>query len=184
MLFNWLQITWNHYCKCKNEYTINDTQTFSQELSTLPPLEEDEEDASYDVKSLFNNIPVEEAIDYNGDQFYMQKKLTLIFTNLVFKRLHLRTCYWMQVLKCNLLNIKFVNIGVNFFYMVTLENDTVTPLKPKFYKIYVDDMFNRRKGNTNDNLKRLNNYHPKNKFTIQLDQNKFLDTKLIYDDGI
>ena len=90
----------------------------------------------------------------------------------------------MQVLKCNLLNIKFVNIGVNFFYMVTLENDIVTPLKPKFYKIYVDDMFNRRKGNTNDNLKQLNNYNPKNKFTIQLDQNKFLDTKLIYDDGI
>ena len=43
---------------CKNEYTINDTQIFSQELSTLPPLGEDGEDISYNVESLCNKIPV------------------------------------------------------------------------------------------------------------------------------
>ena len=48
-------------------------------------------------------------------------------------------------------------------YMVILEDDDiVTQLKPKFYKRYVDDMFKRRKVNTNDTVfERLNNYHPK-----------------------
>ena len=47
----------------KNEFAIDNTQTFSQELSTLAPLLE-EEDISYDVKSLFNNILVKELIDH------------------------------------------------------------------------------------------------------------------------
>lgn len=47
----------------KNEFAIDNTQTFSQELSTLAPLVE-EEDISYDVKSLFNNILVKELIDH------------------------------------------------------------------------------------------------------------------------
>lgn len=44
----------------KNEYTIND----SRELSTLPSLEEDEEDVLYNVESLFTNIPVKQTIDH------------------------------------------------------------------------------------------------------------------------
>ena len=41
-----------------NEYTIK----------SLPPLNEDEEDTSYDVQSLFTNIPVEETINSITDQ--------------------------------------------------------------------------------------------------------------------
>ena len=37
----------------KNVYTTTDTQTFPQHLSNLPPLQDDEEDASYDFKSLY-----------------------------------------------------------------------------------------------------------------------------------
>ena len=47
----------------QNGYTINDTQSFSQELSTLPTME-DEEDVSYEVESLFTYIRVKETI-YN-----------------------------------------------------------------------------------------------------------------------
>lgn len=47
----------------KNEFAIDNTHTFSQELSTLAPLVE-EENISYDVKSLFNNILVKELIDH------------------------------------------------------------------------------------------------------------------------
>ena len=73
---------------CKNEYTVN--ESFFQELTTLPSLEEDEEDVSYDVESLFTNIPVTETIDNIKDQIYVQKKLTTICTNLIFKRLLLK----------------------------------------------------------------------------------------------
>ena len=38
---------------CKNEYSFNDTQKFPNMLSSIPPLQDDEEDVSYDVESLF-----------------------------------------------------------------------------------------------------------------------------------
>ena len=64
-------------------------------------------------------------------------------------------------------------------YMVKLENDNAVPCKPKFYKRYVDDMFDRRKANLNNTLFWwLKNYHPKIKQTIELNPNKFLNTKL------
>ena len=52
---------------CKNAYTISETETFSEKLSTLPPLKE--EGVSDDVKSLFTNI---QTIDYTSDQIYVK----------------------------------------------------------------------------------------------------------------
>ena len=43
---------------CKNECFINDTQKFPSMLSSIPLLQEDEEDLSYVVESLFTNIPI------------------------------------------------------------------------------------------------------------------------------
>lgn len=37
-------------------------------------------------------------------------------------------------------------------YMVKLENNNVVLCKTKFYRRYVDDMFDRRKANLNDTL--------------------------------
>ena len=56
---------------CKNKHKISDTQSFSQELSTLQPLEEDEKYVSYDVESLFTNFLGKETTDYILDQIYM-----------------------------------------------------------------------------------------------------------------
>ena len=36
---------------CKNGYSINDTQNFPSMLSSIPPLQDDEEDVSYDFES-------------------------------------------------------------------------------------------------------------------------------------
>ena len=44
---------------CKNEYSINDTQKFPSMLSSIPSLQDDEEDESYDVESSFTNIPIQ-----------------------------------------------------------------------------------------------------------------------------
>ena len=75
---------------CKNEFTINDTQSFSADIKNIPPLQEDEEDVSYDVESLFTNIPINETIDYILDQIYNKKKLKPICPKLIFKRLLLK----------------------------------------------------------------------------------------------
>ena len=42
---------------CINEYNIKDTLQFPQLLKSLPPLKDHEEYVSYEVESLFMNIP-------------------------------------------------------------------------------------------------------------------------------
>ena len=65
-------------------------------------------------------------------------------------------------------------------HMIRMENDVVIPLKPIFYKRFVDDIINRRKKNVPDELFfRLNNYHRNIKLTIEISPVKFLDTQLV-----
>ena len=54
-------------------------------LSSIPPLQDDEKDASYDVESFFTNIPIEETINQIIDQIYFLKKLTPIRSELIFR---------------------------------------------------------------------------------------------------
>ena len=64
-------------------------------------------------------------------------------------------------------------------FMNKVEREVVIPTKPKFYKRYVDDTYNRRKRNQPDILlEKLNSYHPNLKFTIETNPSKFLDTKI------
>ena len=46
---------------CKNEYSINDIQKFPSMLSAIPRLQDDEEDVSHDVESLFTNFLTQET---------------------------------------------------------------------------------------------------------------------------
>ena len=69
-------------------------------------------------------------------------------------------------------------------HMIRTEKDIVTPLKPIFYKRFVDDIYTRRKKGIHDKLyERLNNYHPNIKLTIEINPNKFLDTEIIDNKG-
>lgn len=52
-----------------------------------PPLSQNEEYVSYDVESLFSNVPINETIDYIIDEIYTHKKLSQICSKLIFKRL-------------------------------------------------------------------------------------------------
>ena len=45
-------------------------------VPSIPPLQDDEEDVSYDVDSLFTNILIQETINYIIEQIYVHKKLT------------------------------------------------------------------------------------------------------------
>ena len=61
-----------------------------------------------------------------------------------------------------------------------LEKEVVTPEKPVFYKRYIDDIITRRKKNMPDALlTKIQNFHANIKFTVEVNPEKFLDTKLI-----
>ena len=66
-----------------------------------------------------------------------------------------------------LLSLTFSNI-----YLTKLEKDQVKPLKPKFYRRFVDDVISRRLKNMHDSLfEKVNNYE-KIKFTIETNPKK------------
>ena len=66
-----------------------------------------------------------------------------------------------------------------------MEFDVVKPLKPKFYKRYVDDVYSKWIKNQPDKLlKKLNNYHPNIQLTIEVNSSKFLDTNIMIKNGI
>ena len=69
-----------------NEYVITDTQTFPSMLENIP-LTDDEEDVSYDVESLFTNIPIKDTIDYVCDQIYIHNKLKPLCKQSIFRKL-------------------------------------------------------------------------------------------------
>ena len=71
---------------CQNDYKIDDTQSFPSMLKQQTPLSLDEEYVSYDVESLFTNIPVDETISYIINEIY-QKKLPQICSKTILKRL-------------------------------------------------------------------------------------------------
>ena len=50
----------------------------------------DEEYLSYDVESLFTNVPVHETIDYILQEIYVKEKLPKICSKLIMKRLLLK----------------------------------------------------------------------------------------------
>ena len=133
---------------CQNEYSISDTQQFPNMLSNLPPFLEDKEDVSYDVESLFTNIPIKDTIDYIIEQIYTYKKLKPICSKLYFKRLLLKLAtectytfnhkFYKQIDGCTMggpLSVTFSDI-----FMIKMESDIVIPHKPLFYCRFVDDI--------------------------------------------
>ena len=61
-------------------------------------------------------------------------------------------------------------------HMIRMDNDIVIPLKPTFYRRFIDDIINRRKKNIPDEL---DNYCWNIKLTIESSPTKFFDTQLV-----
>ena len=73
-----------------------------------------------------------------------------------------------------------LSVTLTDIHMIRTENDVVKPLKPVFYKRYVDGIYSRRKKNCTDQLcHELNNYHPNINLTIEINPKKFLYTQVI-----
>ena len=174
-----------------NIYIINNTQEFANMIKNEPPLKDNEEYVSYDVESLFTNVPINDTIDYILQQIYDNNKLPILCSKLIMKRLLYKLTtestfifngkYFKQTDGCTMggpLSVIFSNI-----YMTKLEKDVVVPMKPKFYRRFVDDSITKRVKHIPDLLlEGLNNYHPRINFTIEVQPTKFLDTMLIQQD--
>ena len=70
-------------------------------------------------------------------------------------------------------------------YMTKTERKVVEPAKPEFCKRPVDDIINKQYKQQPDNpFQALNSNHPKIKYTIEVNLDKFLDTKINQKNGI
>ena len=122
-------------------------------LSSIPHLQDDEEDVSYDVESLFTNIVIQETINYISEQIYVHKKLTPICLKLVFRRLLIKPAtectfkfnnrFLKQVDGCTMGGPLPVTFGDT--YTAKMENVVVIPSKAIFYHRFVDDIYRRWK---------------------------------------
>ena len=78
-----------------------------------------------------------------------------------------------------------ISVVFSNIFCVKMEFDVVKPLKLKPFKRYVDDIYIKPIKNQLDNLfEKLNNYHPNIKLAIEVNLNKFLNTKIITKNGI
>ena len=175
-----------------NDFLINNTQDFASIIKAQPPLNHDEEFVSYDVESLFTNVPIHETIEYILDEIYINKKLPELCKRSIFRKFLLKlTCentfmfnekFFKQIDGCTMggpLSVIMSNI-----FMTMLEVRIVVPMKPSFYKRFVDDIITRRKKNQPDLLlEKMQSFHHKIKFTVEENPDKFLDTKIIVRDN-
>ena len=79
-------------------------------LSSIPPLQDEEEDVSYDVEPLFTNILIQETINYNIEQrtrttsgvsiywsLTMEENIIAVITQETdFQKIADKTCYGMH----------------------------------------------------------------------------------------
>ena len=116
-------------------------------LKNQPPLQHDEEYVSYNVESLFTNVPVGETIEYILDEIYVHNKLPKLSSRLIFKHLLTKLSieslfifdgkFYLQIDGCTMgrpLSVVFANI-----LMTKMEKKIVEQSKHEFYRRFVDD---------------------------------------------
>ena len=168
----------------KNQCTISDTLKFLELLKSADP-NANHEDVSYDVESLFTSITVTKTIEYFLKRIYTNKELKPLCKKSIFKKLLIKLTKE-SVFSANNWLIKQIDecpmggpISVVFsdIYLCKMEENVVIPLKPIFYKRYVDDTYVKRKRNESDTpFDALNSYDPNIKFTLEQNPKRFLDT--------
>ena len=117
-------------------------------MKNQTPLDPDEEYVSYDADSLFISITAEETIEYIIYQIYNEKKVPKICSKTIFRRLMYKLAtecavqfnqnLFKQTEGCSLGGPLSVTLAD--MQMIRTEKD-ITPLKPIFYKIFVDDIY-------------------------------------------
>ena len=142
--------------------------------------------ASFDVTSLFTNIPLDETIQIILDQLFSTNRLFHGFSRKELKdllNLTVKDCHFVfngklydqidGVAMGSLLGPLFANIFLSHHEKIWLEN-CPTDFKPLFYRRYVDDSFILFKSHEHIEpfLNYLNSQHPNINFTCEVESNK------------
>ena len=136
----------------KNEFVINNTQDFPSMLNRVE-MSEDQEDVSYDIEWLFTNIHINETIDFICDEIYIHKRLQPICKRWIFKKLLSKLTtectFSINEQLCKQIDVVSLrgtlSVVLSDCFMNKMEKDVVIPLKPKFYKRFVDDIYRQKK---------------------------------------
>ena len=116
---------------CQNKYKIVNTQSFPSMLKEQTPLGLDEEYVSYDVESLFTNIPVDETISYIINEIYQRNKLPQICSKIIFKRFQFNYSLLKHTSGCTMGGPSSVTIAD--IHMIQMETNVVVPVRPNQY---------------------------------------------------
>ena len=175
-----------------NQYTVNNSLVFATELRCIEL--EKLHLASFDITSLFTNIPLDETIRIISEYNKKDKLTKKIKNNLLIDMLSVasKDCvfqfnekFFLQkdgVAMGSPLGPTMANIFMCNFENKHLQNCNFD-FKPVFYKRYVDDIllgFNKKE-DINNFLTYYNSKHPNIKFTLELETEKgisFLDTDI------
>ena len=180
-----------------NEYTLNDSFTFAEDIVKQDP---SLYMVSFDVASLFTNIPLNETIDLCVDKLYHGKKkvkgllkrhckklLTLstksscfMFNNVYYRQLD-------GVAMGSPLGPTLANLFLCHYETIWL-NECPVQFKPTYYKRYVDDvmLLFKSKDHVKKFLKYLNSRHRNIQFEADEETNNslaFLDVLITRDNG-
>jgi hypothetical protein len=176
----------------KNNYIIKDTFDFVNKVSKLETTDE-QHVVSFDVESLFTNIPTDETIEiilnrafpeenskFHGLNRDSLKKLLVICTKESHFKFHGKHYDQIDgVAMGSPLGPLFANIFMDEFE--TKHMGKLTELGVQSWLRYVDDVFStiHNKDCANKILTYINQQHPNIRFTIEMEKNKripFLDT--------
>ncbi|MEL6606571.1 MAG: reverse transcriptase domain-containing protein, partial [Cyanobacteria bacterium J06614_10] len=181
----------------KNEYTIENSKSFVEELRNLE-INNSMIMASFDVESLFTNVPLKETTNIILEKYHPDK-LFGIGKNILKKLLEFATSQSIFIFNGNLYNqVDGISMGSSlgpvyantfmcFKEVEWLENCPLD-FKPLFYRRYVDDTFLMFKeyADVAKFLEYLNGKHPNIRFTCEIENNgklPFLDILICKNNG-
>ena len=177
------------------EFCADDTFSFLQDIRNLNP--QDQFMVSYDVTSLFTNIPLDETIQLAVDMVFESNPNIKISKQELKELFHFATSMSHFLFDDNFYDqIDGVAMGsplgpvlANLFMAVNEKRWLEScPNPPSFYRRYVDDIFCLLKSEDEANsfLVYLNGKHPNIKFTIETEKDKklpFLDVLITSNNG-
>ena len=180
----------------ENEYTIKNSTHFKSEIENVPN-SEGLVMASFDIKDLYTNIPLQETIDicihqlqselFNLPQQFFRQMLEISVFNTVFA---FKDNFYRQIDGLGMglpLSPTLANIFLCFHERNWL-NRCPLEFKPVFYKRYMDDtcLLFRHQSHVDKFLEYLNSQHSNIQFTSENEENghlSFLDCNIARDNN-
>ena len=164
-----------------NEFTIRDSFDAVHEINNIPPnlFNDGYKFVSFDVKSLFTNIPLHKTVNIILKRIYDDKLISTKLTKRTLKKLILDSCT-KTIFSLNghlYKQIDGVSMGSPFgptlanIIMTEFEQEIVKPLINsgliRFYKRYVDDtLILMKPSDVQLILTKFNSFHPNLQFTV------------------